>query len=62
MQIAALIIVSFLGAWLFAYLDHHANFLDLFKDIGGLIFGMLMVAIMLSVAYGLLKLLFESSH
>ena len=55
------IVILFLGAWLMAYLDHRAKFLDLFQDIGGLIFGMLMVGIILMLAYALLKFVFEPS-
>jgi len=62
MQITALIIVCFLGAWLMAYLDHRAKFTDLFSDIGGLIFGMFMVLMILAVAYAVLKFLFEPSN
>jgi hypothetical protein len=61
MSLAILIIVCFLGTWLLAYLDHRAKFIQLFFDIPGLIFGMLLTFIILDLLYHVLKLIFEPS-
>jgi hypothetical protein len=61
MQIAALIIVCFLGAWLLLYLDHRASFFDLFTDPIGLLFAMFVAFAILFLIYGILKLAFEPS-
>jgi hypothetical protein len=45
--------------WLMLYIDHRAKFYEIFFDIPGLIFGMLISFIILSVLYGILKFAFE---
>ena len=59
MQTVMFVVVCFLGAWLLAYLDHRAKFIELFFDIPGLIFLMFMAGGVLYLLYGLLKLAFE---
>jgi len=58
MHIAALIIVCLLGAWLIAYLDHRSKFLELFFDVPGLIFGMLIALVALFFLHHILNFAF----
>jgi hypothetical protein len=55
MHVAAFIVVCILAAWLIAYLDHRAKFLELLLDPSGLIFGTLLSAMILYVIYAALK-------
>ena len=62
MHVIVAIILCLLMTWLLLYLDHRAKFHEIFFDIPGLIFGMLISAFILSVIYGILKYAFEPSH
>jgi hypothetical protein len=53
MQTVAFIIVCFLGAWLLAYLDHRAKFVELFWDVPGLIFAMIIAGFFLLCVLGM---------
>lgn len=59
MRIVSLIILSFFGAWLIKHLDDRSTFVQLFYDIPGLVFGMLLSAMILAVVYGLLRMVFS---
>ena len=62
MHTVIFIIVCLLMTWLLLYLDHRAKFHELFLDIPGLIFGMLVSVAILSLVYGILKYVFEPAH
>lgn len=58
MRIIGLIIFSFLVTWLIKCLDDRSTFVQLFYDIPGLVFGMIMSATILFAVYGLLRMVF----
>ena len=58
MRVIAGFIFLFLGAWLIAFFDHKAKFIEMFFDIPGLIFGMLISALVLSFLYEVLNYVF----
>jgi hypothetical protein len=58
MRIVALIIMCFLVAWLMAYLDHRAKFIELVVDFESLIIGMVIGAFILYALYGMLRYVF----
>jgi hypothetical protein len=60
MQTIAFIIVCFFGAWLLLYLDHRAKFVELFENIGGLIFAMIIAGFFLLILYGILRFVFHT--
>ncbi len=51
--------LSFLGAWLLAFMDHRATLWELVLDPGGLLFGMLLAGTLLFLLYHLLRLVFS---
>jgi hypothetical protein len=62
MQTVALVLLSFFGAWLLLYLDHRAKFVELFFDIPGLLFGMMVAFIILYLVWSILNLAFQRTH
>ena len=61
MQTAALIIVCFFVAWLFAYLDSRVKFSQFIIDIPSVIGWMIAAGFVLFMIYSFLKMLFESA-
>lgn len=59
MQTTIVLVLCFLGAWLIAYLDHKAKFVELFFDLPGLLFGMMVAFVALFLLYGVLRIGFE---
>jgi len=59
MQTVAFIVLCFLGAWLLLYLDHRAKFVELFSNIPGLIFAMMISGFLLLIVYKVLGLAFH---